>query len=133
MSQERVEIPSEVVRTWFAAFENDTVRFRDTLHEAIEWFPVEENRTRYVGIESAMRYRERWLETWDDHRFDLEEVVGKGGSVVALVHITARGKVSGAEVDLRFYAQFKVRDGKVVFVFDHDNKVEALKAAGLSK
>jgi len=78
-----------------------------------------------------MRNRNQWLDTWDEHRFDLEEVVEGGDNVVVLVHITARGKASGVEVDVRFYAQFKVPDGKVVYIFDHEDRALALEAAGL--
>jgi ketosteroid isomerase-like protein len=131
MPQKDVEVRNEVVRGCFWAFENDTESFRDSLHPEIEWFPIDENRTRVWGVEDAMRNRNQWLESWDDHRFDLEEVVEEGDSVVVLVHITARGKASGVEVDGRFYAQFKVRDGKVVYVFDHEDRAAALEAAGL--
>jgi ketosteroid isomerase-like protein len=63
---------------------------------------------------------------------DLEEVVEEGDNVVALVHITARGTGSGVAVDVRFYAQFRVRNGKVIYIFDHEERAAALKAAGLS-
>jgi hypothetical protein len=52
----------------------------------------------------------------------MEEVVEEGDNVVVLVHITARGKASGVEVDVRFFAQIKVRDGNVVYIFDHDDR-----------
>jgi ketosteroid isomerase-like protein len=84
------------------------------------------------GIEAALRNRNEWLDTWDDHRFDLEEVVEEEGSVVVSVHITARGMTSGAVVDIRFYAHFKLRDDKVVYTYDHSDRAEALEAAGQS-
>ena len=44
----------------------------------------------------------------------MEEVIEDGDDVVAGVHITGRGHgSSGIEADLCFYAQIKVRDGKV--------------------
>jgi hypothetical protein len=54
-------------------------------------------------------------------------VAAEGDSVVVCVHITARGKISGAEVDLRFYAHAKLRDDKVVYIFDHGDKAAALE------
>jgi ketosteroid isomerase-like protein len=131
MSPGDFEVRNEVVRKWFWAFENDTEAFRDTLHPDIQWFPIEEDNTPNYGIEAAMRNRNQWLDTWDEHRFDLEEVIEEGDSVVVLVHITARGKTSRAEVDVRFYAQFKVRDGKVAYIFDHEDRATALEGAGL--
>ncbi len=133
MAQENIEVRNEVVRRWFWAFENDADAFRDTLHPEIEWFPIEGNHTPSYGVEAAMRNRSQWLDTWDEHRFDLEEVIEEGDSVVALVHITARGRASGVEVDVRFHAQFKVRAGKVVYIFDHEDRAAALKAAGLKE
>jgi ketosteroid isomerase-like protein len=52
---------------------------------------------------------------------------------VFLAHVTARGKASGVEVDLRLHYQFKVRDDKVVYLFEHEDRAEALEAAGLSE
>jgi ketosteroid isomerase-like protein len=132
MSHQNVEVRNEAVRSFISAFENDTDAFRNTLHPEIEWFPIEENRTPTHGIEAAMSNRDAWLDTWDEHRLDLEEVVEEGDDVVALVHLTARGTGSGVEVDLRFYAQFRVRNGKVIYIFDHEDRADALEAAGLS-
>ena len=131
MSQENVRVENEVIRRLFWAFENDTAAFRATLHPEIEWFPIDENRGRLYGIDAAMRNRNEWLETWDEHRFEVDEVAAEGDSFVVYVHITARGKISGAEVDLRFYAHAKLRDDKIVYIYDHADRAAALKAAGL--
>ena len=53
-------------------------------------------------------------------------------NVVVLVHITARGRASGLEVEFRFYAQFTLRDGKVTRIYDHEEREAALEAAGLT-
>jgi ketosteroid isomerase-like protein len=131
MSQENVKVENAVVRRWFWAFENDTEAFRDTLHPAIAWFPIEEDRTPSYGVDAAVRNRNQWLDAWDAHRFDLEQLVEEGDSVVVAVRITARGKGSGVEVDLRFYAHFKLHEGKVIYIFDHEDRTAALEAVGL--
>ena len=135
MSQENVEVRNDAVGKFFSTFNSDgeTDAFRSILHPGIEWFPVEENRVPTRGIEATMRYRDRWLDIWDEHRFDVEEVIEDGDDIVARVHIMARGRASGAEVDIRFYAQFTVQDGKIARIYDHDSRSEALKAAGLSE
>jgi ketosteroid isomerase-like protein len=132
MAHENWQVRNEAVRSFISAFETDTDAFRNTLHPEIEWFPIEENRTPTRGIEGVMSNRNAWLDTWDEHRLDVEEVVEEGDNVVVLVHITARGTGSGATVDVRFYAQFRVRNGKVIYIFDHEDRAAALKAAGLS-
>jgi len=120
-----------VVRRWFWAFENDTDAFRGTLHPEIEWRPFEDNHTPSYGVEGAMRIRNHWLDTWDEHRVDLEELIDEGDNVVASAHVRARGKASGIEVDVCLYMRFRVRDDKVVYVFEHEDRAEALEALGL--
>ena len=127
MSRENVE----VVERWIWAFENDADAFQDTSHPEIEWRPFEEDHMPSYGVEGAMQIRNQWLDTWEEHRVDIEQVIEQGDSVVASVHLTAKGKASGVEVDVRLYTQFRVRDGKVVYVFEHQDRTEALEAVGL--
>jgi hypothetical protein len=47
--------------------------------------------------------------------------------------VMAKGKASGVEVDVRLYMQFTVREGKVIYVFEHEDRADALKAVGLSE
>jgi hypothetical protein len=42
-----------------------------------------------------------------------DEVVEEGDDVVTSIHIAGRGRGSGATADVRFYAEVKVRDGKI--------------------
>lgn len=123
----RVESP--VIRQWLWAFENDGAAFETVLHPDIEWFPIDENYGRLHGIEAALGNRTEWLAAWGDHRMEAEQVVAEGDSVVLDIHITARGRTSGAEADLRFFAHMKLRDGKVVYIRDYENRAEAVAAA----
>jgi ketosteroid isomerase-like protein len=132
MSQE-VEIRNEAVRSFISAFEADDDAFRATLHPEVEWYPIEENRTPTRGINAALWNRNQWLDTWEEYDQRIGDVVEAGNAVVARVHIRARGKGSGVEVDLRFYVQIKVRDDKVAYIYDHEDREAALEAAGLSE
>jgi ketosteroid isomerase-like protein len=132
MSADNVEIRNEAARAFLMAFEGDDDAFRETLHPEIEWYPIEENRTPTRGVEAALWNRNQWLDTWDDYRQDVDEVIEDGDDVVVGIHIRARGRRSGVEADLRFYVQVKVRDGKVAYIYDHDDRAAALKAAGLA-
>ena len=127
MSQENVEL----VRRSLWAFENDGEAFRETLHSEIEWRPFEDGHTPSFGPEGGMRIRNAWLDAWDEHRIDIEDVIDAGDDVVASLHMAARGKGSGVEVDVRLYLQFKVRDGKVVYVYEHEDKARALESVGV--
>ena len=121
----------ELVRRWTWAFENDTDAFRDTLHPELEWFPFEENHACTHGVEGGMRIRNGWLDSWDEHSVDLEAIAEEGDSVITTAHVTARGRTSGVEVDIRLYVQFKVRDAKIAYVFEHEDRDAALEAARL--
>jgi ketosteroid isomerase-like protein len=131
VSEGSAEVRNEAVRTFIAAFEGDAEAFRATLHPEIEWFPIEENRTPTRGVEAAMWNRNAWLDTWDEHNLDVEDVIEDGDDVVVGIHITARGATSGIETNVRFYAQFKVRDGRIIYIYDHEDRQAALAAAGL--
>jgi ketosteroid isomerase-like protein len=126
MSQENVE----VVRRGLWALENDADAFRAILHPEIEWFPFEENQRRLYGIEAAVQNRNEWLDTWDDHRIELEEVIDAGDHVIAAIHITASGKSSGVTTDVRFYPHFKLRDDRVVYIYDYADRADARRAVG---
>jgi ketosteroid isomerase-like protein len=121
----------EVVRRWLAVFDSDADAFRDLLHPEIEWFPFEDNHSPSYGIDGAMRIREHWLDGWEEMRADLEEIDARDDSVVASIHVIGRGKSSGVEVDTRLHLHFKMREGKIVYLFEHMDRTAARRAAGL--
>jgi ketosteroid isomerase-like protein len=125
MSQVTAE---ELARRWLGSFEGDPDGFRETLHPDIAWFPFEDNHSPSHGIDGALRIRSHWLDSWDEMRADVEEVVGDNESVIATVHVVAQGKTSGAKVDGHLYLHFKVRDGKIAYVYEHQDRAEALEA-----
>ena len=127
-----VPLRNEAVRRFLAAFEQDDDAFRQTLDPEIEWCPIEENRVPLHGVEAAVRNRNAWLDAWDEHRLDVDEVVENGDDVVALIHLAGVGRRSGTRGDVRFYAQVKVRGGKIAYIYDHEDRAAALDAAGVS-
>jgi hypothetical protein len=129
MAQENLDI----VRRWLWAFENSDELFAELTHPEIEWAPFEDNHTVFCGLASAMRIRSGWLDPWAEHRVDIEELLGRGSDLIAALHIGARGEGSGIDVDVHLYVHFKVRDGKVVYLYEHQDREEALKAAGLAQ
>jgi ketosteroid isomerase-like protein len=96
-----VSLRNEAVRRFRAAFEGDDDAFRQTLDAEIEWCPIEESRVPLHGVEAAVRNRNAWLDTWDEHQFDVDEVVDEGDDVAALIHLAGRGKGSGRHSVLR--------------------------------
>jgi SnoaL-like domain len=129
MPQENVEI----VRRHLESFVDDVETWLDTFDPAVKVYPLEERHALVLGREAALRARERWLETWDREAYDweIEELKGRGGDVVSGVHITSRGRSSGAEVDARAWTHWKLRNGKIVYCYEHATRDDALEAAGL--
>jgi len=118
----------DLARRWIVAFGDDPEGFRDTLHPDIVWCPFEDNHTPWHGIEGAMRIRNHWMDSWDEMEADLEEVVGDADNVVASVRVAGRGKSSGAQVDVRLHVHFRVRDDRIVYVYEHADRDTALEA-----
>jgi ketosteroid isomerase-like protein len=127
MSKENVE----VVLKWLDAFEHGRDALRELAHPEIEWAPFEESHTPSHGIEAAMQLRDQWMEIWGEHQIEVEEVWDGGDDVVVAHHVTARGRASGVDVDVRLYGHFRVREAKIVYVFEYQDRGEALEAAGL--
>ena len=75
-----------------------------------------------------MRIRNHWLDSWEEMEAEVEEVVGAPDNAVASVHLAARGKSSGVRVDVRLHFHFKVRDDKIVYVYEHEDRKAALDA-----
>ena len=115
------------------AFEHDQEAWLSATDPGIEWYPIEEGHIPSRGLEAAIGVRRRWLESWEGHQIDVEEIKDGADSVVACVHLTGRGKRSGVEVDLRVYMHFKLRDGKIVYIYEYADRAEALEATGLSE
>jgi ketosteroid isomerase-like protein len=130
MSQANVEI----VRRWVWAFDNDTDAFRELLHPEIEWMPFEDNNTPSHGVDAALRIRNGWLDAWDEHSADIHELLDGGGEdVLGVATLIGRGKASGVGVDVRLFAHFKVRDDKVVYIYEYQDRAAALEAVGLER
>jgi ketosteroid isomerase-like protein len=129
MSQENVE----VIRRSIAAYEHDEETWLAAIDPSHVWYPLGEGNIPSHGRDAARGIRKRWLESWANHRIDVEEILDGGDSVVACLHLTGRGKASGVEVDLRIYLHLKLRDGKMIYLYEYADREEALKAAGLSE
>jgi ketosteroid isomerase-like protein len=124
-------VNADLLRRWIWAFEHDADTFVALAHPAIEWAPFEQNHTVFRGVDEALGIRSGWLDTWAEHRIALEEMIDGGDEFVVAMHLTARGRESGIEVDVRLYPHVKLRDGKVAYVYEHEDRAQALRASGL--
>jgi ketosteroid isomerase-like protein len=120
MAQENVEI----VRRFLADDIEDALTHADP---DIVWNPVEESPAQ--GHQAVRASLARWKGEWDDYELVPEEIADMGDRVVATVRLHGRGRVSGIEVDARFYDVYTLRDRKIVRMDQFADESEALEAA----
>jgi ketosteroid isomerase-like protein len=123
----------EIVRRHFEAFESGgldaAARF---WHPEIDWRAVE-GAADDVGVmeghAALRRYYQDWVDTFDDLRATVEEVIFEGEERVAvIVHHSGRGRTSGVTTEGRYYVACTVRDGKIVSGREYATREEAARA-----
>jgi ketosteroid isomerase-like protein len=119
MSQESVEI----VRRFLCVGVDEALTYADP---EIVWNPIEELPTQGHGAVRASLAR--WKAEWDDYQVVPEEFEDRGDHVVVTVRIRGRGRVSGIEVDARFYDLYTLRDGRIVRMDQFTERSQALEA-----
>jgi ketosteroid isomerase-like protein len=137
MSQENVEI---VQRAYDAAARHDTTNVLDLYDPEIEW-DISHAPARDVmgephvfnGHQGLRTFFSRWYEAWKHVDPDLEELIDGGEEVISVETTRARGRTSGAVVELPHAAVWTVREGRIVRVVWFGSRAEALEAAGLSE
>jgi uncharacterized protein len=85
----------------------------------------------FRGREAVREFLEEFLQSWESFHQEVEEVVVEGDRAALMIHLTARGRGSGAEVDARYAHVWTLRDGLGVRVdayYDRDAALEAIKA-----
>jgi ketosteroid isomerase-like protein len=124
----------EAVRVGYEAFNRgDIDQMVERMQPEIEWHEAPEvpGAKVYRGKEEVRAYLESFGRVWDDIRFDPEgEFQAAGDKVLAFVHLSGKGKGSGASVDAHLAHIFTLRDGKGVrcdIYFDREQAVAALK------
>ena len=71
-------------------------------------------------------------EIWDQHRWEIQEVIDAGDRVVVLQREYQRGKGSGVELVIDTATILDLRDGRVVRMQGYVNQADALATVGLS-
>jgi ketosteroid isomerase-like protein len=128
---------SEVVRRQFAAFERGGLdAVARYWHPSIEWRAVEgaaDDVGLMRGHDAVRRYYQDWIDTLDQLRADVEEVIFEADERVAVVvRNSGRGRASGVLTEGRFYVACTVRDGQIVSGREYETREQALEAVRLS-
>ena len=131
MSQENVEI----VRRSFEAFNARDVDGLVSLSaEDCEWLPL---RAQLVGIvyrghDGVRQFVSDMDEDWEAFRIDPLEFHEHGERVVAIGHVSARGR-SGVKIDSIAGFVFELHQGRIRHITSHSDPGAALAAAGLAE
>jgi ketosteroid isomerase-like protein len=131
MSEENVEI----VRRAFAAFsEGDYERLIGLADPQIEYDVSRTSpESRVVrGPQEVVAVLEEWVDTWDEHQVELSELIDAGNETVVAV-MQERGKLKGTDtwVEHARGVVYTVGDQRVVRYEEHEDRAQALEAAGL--
>jgi ketosteroid isomerase-like protein len=86
----------------------------------------------YQGVATIRSFLEQYLESWEEFHQEIEEKIVRGPCALLFIHLRARGKGSGIEVDSRYAHLWQLSDGegaRVDAYYDRDQALAALKAA----
>ena len=102
------------------------------LAEDAEWqeSPELPGSDRYRGRETIRSFLTGFLESWEEFRQEIEDVVVAGERVCLMIHLVARGRGSGAQVDARYAHVWTLRDGVGVRVEAYYEREAALSSLG---
>jgi ketosteroid isomerase-like protein len=131
MSEENVDLVRQGYEHFARTGEPDLSAYAPEL----EWHSAAEDPGLEVfhGVEGLKKLIEDVQEQLEDFRTEPFEFLDAGDRVVAgLVH-RGRGRGSSAEVEMREWNVFLIRDGKIVSVHEYRDRQDALEAAGLSE
>jgi ketosteroid isomerase-like protein len=104
----------------------------DLKHRAIEGAPDDVGPIN--GKDALRAYIQDWLDTFDDFKNELVELIDAGNDkVIAVTRASGRAKLSGVSTDLTFATVYTIRDGKIAEGREYATKGEALEATGLSE
>ena len=84
----------------------------------------------HAGVAALIQ---EWVNSFEDFRTDVEELIDGGQYVVAPLVLRGRVRGSDEEVALPETHVWKLREGKVVEVREYRTLEQALEAAGLSE
>jgi uncharacterized protein len=69
-----------------------------------------------------------WVGTWEDYRFEVDEMIEAGDAVVLVVSESGRGKASGVPMHSHYCQTWTFRDGRVVRVASFNDRAAALES-----
>jgi ketosteroid isomerase-like protein len=132
MSQENVELARRMIE-WFNAQDVESAQGHST--DDVEIVPLRAaiEDTTYRGPRAFAAFKADNEEAWEELRFDAEALRDAGDRVVAIGQLSARARVTGADVTTRLAMLLEFRGGQFSKLRTYPDVEEALEAAGLSE
>jgi ketosteroid isomerase-like protein len=104
------------------------------LHDDAQWVEHSDlpEAGTYEGVETIRSFLEQFMESWEDFHQEIEDEIVRGPCLLLFIHLEARGRGSGIEVDSRYAHLWQVKEGKGARVdayYDREQALAALRAA----
>jgi ketosteroid isomerase-like protein len=135
MSQENVEIVRQI---FDAANRRDSASTLALYDPTLIWDhtrgPLRElmgGQDVYCGHEGLRQWFRDFYEVWDNVEARVVEVIEAGDDVISVIDYRARGRASGAEVEMGMAGVWTIQAGKVVRAAWFTTRDEAFEAVGL--
>jgi ketosteroid isomerase-like protein len=99
----------------------------------VEWHPhlTTVRRQAIRGHDGVRAYMRSLQEDWESFRHDPEQFFDAGDTVVAFLHTHARGRSSGADVEVPVAHVLTFKRGKCMGYVSYHDRAEAMRVAGL--
>jgi ketosteroid isomerase-like protein len=132
MSEENAEI---VRRSWTAFAGGGLDALAEFWDDGINWRAIEgalDDVGEIQGAEAMRRYLQDWLDTFEDITSVPIELADAGAdTVIAVLQVTGRARLSGVATEIRYAIVYTLRDGKIVRGREYATRQEAFAAVGL--
>ena len=134
MSEENVAV---VEAAWSAAAQGGLDGLASYWTEDVDYRAIEgapDDLGPVHGKDALRAYNQYWLDTFDDVKVEVLELIDAGADrVVAVLEMSGRAKLSGVETRLTYAVLYTIRGGKIARGREYAARAEALEAAGLSE
>ena len=95
----------------------------------IEFLPdrVQIDAGAHRGLTAALHFWDEWFTLWEEHRFEITEIEGRGNSVLVLGHNRLKGR-DGIVIDWKNQSIFTLSGGRVTHYRDFLDEEAARRA-----
>jgi ketosteroid isomerase-like protein len=131
MSRRNVEAMKEGIARFNRGGEDDAVL--DGLYDADAVFHSRQDEPDtgvYRGREAIRGMMRMWRDTLGSYRFDIDEYIDAGDTLILPGWITVRVRGSTSDIREPYAWVARMRDGKVLEIHEYRSREEALRAAG---